>query len=53
MVFNDKFDYPFPIMIDSKPQSSQALSSQSVFNITLAKLKSPQTMLFNMDVLKK
>ena len=55
MVFNEKFDYPFPIMVDSVSQSIQAakFSSESVFNITLAKLKSPHTLIFNMDILKK
>ncbi len=55
MVFNDKFDYPFPIMVDSIPQTNQAVtfSSESIFNITLAKLKSPHIMIFNMDTLKK
>ena len=55
MVFNNKFDYPFPVMIDYTPSSNQApvISGQSIFNVTLAKLKSSQIMIFNMDILKK
>ena len=51
--FNSKLDYPFPIMVENFNQQTPIFAGPSVFNITLAKLKSAQTMIFNMDILKK
>lgn len=49
--FNEKFDIPFPILIERFYNQIPVLSGQSIFNVTLAKLKSLDlSMIFNMDI---
>ncbi len=53
--FNDKFEIPFPILIENFYNQMPVISSGlSVFNVTMAKLKSLDlAMIFNMEVKEK
>jgi len=47
--FNEKFENPFPVIVENNNQF-QTFSGPSVFNISIAKVKSNQILISNMDI---
>ena len=50
---NNKYDYPFPVLIENVNNDMAIFSGPSVFNLTLTKPEFFNIMLFNMNPIKR